>query len=134
MHSGKLLGLATGPKVCRAKPPLQLQQSYAGQFWTVLAALFCPRGFVSPGRDMIFLFVFGGTLQNSIGSGSYLAVFLTGGFAGFVLSLLFMPPSAGMGGVGRDLQCGGLCHARETAQILLAFSGTPGISRIIYFL
>jgi membrane associated rhomboid family serine protease len=84
--------LATGPKVCRAKPPLQLQQSYAGQ---VLNSSW-PPSFVHGSLfhlvgNMIFLFVFGGTLQNSIGSGRYLAVFLTGGFAGFVLSLPFTP-------------------------------------------
>jgi Rhomboid family len=135
MHSGKLLGLATGPKVCRAKPPLQRQQSYAGQVLDSPGRPFCPRKFVSPSRQHDFSIRLGGTLQNSIGSGRYLAVFLTGGFAGFVFSLPFMPPSAGMVGASAEIfsvaACVMLVRPLKFSWLFLA---PQGLVAIIYFL
>ena len=69
-----------------------------GRYWTLLSALFVHGSVLHLFGNMLFLFVFGGTLQSSIGAARYLTVFLTGGLSGFVLSLPFVDPNAGMVG------------------------------------
>jgi membrane associated rhomboid family serine protease len=106
-----------------------------GRFWTLPAALFVHGSLFHLVGNMIFLFVFGGTLQNSIGSGRYLAVFLTGGFAGFVFSLPFMPPSAGMVGASAAIfsvaACVMLVRPLKFSWLFLA---PQGLVAILYFL
>jgi hypothetical protein len=135
MHSGKLLALTTAPKVCQAEPGLQLQQSHSGQVLDSLGRPLCPRQLVSPGRQHDFSIRLRRQLQNSIGSGRYLAVFLTGGFAGFVLSFLFMRPSAGMVGASAAIfsvaACVMLVRPLKFSWLFLA---PQGLVAIIYFL
>ena len=106
-----------------------------GRFWTLLAALFVHGSLFHLIGNMIFLFVFGGTLQNSVGSGRYLLVFLTGGLAAFVLSLLFMPPNAGMVGASAAIfsvaACVMLVRPLKFSWLFLA---PQGLVAIIYFL
>jgi len=85
--------------------------------------------------NMIFLFVFGGTLQNSIGSGSYLLVFLTDGFAGFVLSVPFMPVSAGMVGASAAIFSVAACvMLLRPLKFSWLFLAPQGLVAMVYFL
>ena len=106
-----------------------------GRYWTLPAALFIHGSLFHLLGNMIFLFVFGGTLQNSVGSGRYLLVFLTGGIAAFVLSLLFMPPNAGMVGASAAIftvaACVMLVRPLKFSWLFLA---PQGLVAIIYFL
>ena len=106
-----------------------------GRYWTLPAALFIHGSLFHVLGNMIFLFVFGGTLQNSVGSGRYLLVFLTGGIAAFVLSLLFMPPNAGMVGASAAIftvaACVMLVRPLKFSWLFLA---PQGLVAIIYFL
>jgi membrane associated rhomboid family serine protease len=106
-----------------------------GRYWTLLAALFVHGSLFHLLGNMIFLFVFGGTLQNSIGSGRYLLVFLTGGLVAFVLSLPFMPPNAGMVGASAAIftvaACVMLVRPLKFSWLFLA---PQGLVAIIYFL
>jgi membrane associated rhomboid family serine protease len=105
-------------------------------FWTLLAALFVHGSLFHLVGNMIFLFVFGGKLQNSIGSGRYLLVFLTGGFAGFVLSLPFMPLSAGMVGASAAIfsvaACVMLVRPLKFSWLFLAPQGLVAIIYLFY--
>jgi membrane associated rhomboid family serine protease len=97
-----------------------------------LGGPFCPRKLVSPGWEHDLSIRLGGTLQNSIGPGRYLAVFLTGGFAGFVLGL---PRSAGMVGASAEIfsvaACVMLVRPLKFSWLFLA---PQGLVAIIYFL
>jgi len=66
------------PKFAEQNLVFSLNNLMQGRFWTLLAALFVHGSLFHMVGNMIFLFVFGGTLQNSIGSGRLL-VFSTGG-------------------------------------------------------
>jgi membrane associated rhomboid family serine protease len=106
-----------------------------GRYWTLLAALFVHGSLFHLIGNMIFLFVFGGTLENSIGSVRYLLVFLTGGLAGFVLSLPFMAPGAGLVGASAAIftvaACVMLVRPLKFSWLFLA---PQGLVAILYFL
>jgi membrane associated rhomboid family serine protease len=107
----------------------------AGRFWTLPAALFIHGSLFHLIGNVIFLFVFGGTLQTSVGSRRYLVVFLTGGLTGFVLSLPFMAPDAGMVGASAAIftvaACVMLVRPLKFSWLFLA---PQGLVAIIYFL
>ncbi|MEM2341277.1 MAG: rhomboid family intramembrane serine protease [Candidatus Bathyarchaeia archaeon] len=60
-----------------------------GYFWTLVTALFIH---VNPAHlvgNIIFLYIFGSTLEREIGSAKMLVAFFTGGILSFILSLHF---------------------------------------------
>jgi membrane associated rhomboid family serine protease len=84
---------------------------------------------------MLFLFVFGGTLENSIGSGRYLMVFLTGGLTAFVLSLAFVAPDAGMLGASAAIFAVAACVMLvRPLKFSWLFLAPQGLVAILYFL
>ena len=123
------------PKLAERNLLFSFNNLMQGRYWTLLAALFVHGSLFHLLGNMIFLFVFGGTLQNSIGSGRYLLVFLTGGVAAFVLSLPFMAPNAGMVGASAAIftvaACVMLVRPLKFSWLFLA---PQGLVAIIYFL
>ena len=107
-----------------------------GRLWTLPAALFIHGSLFHLIGNMIFLFVFGGTLQNSIGSGRYLLIFLTGGLTAFVLSLLFMAPRTGMLGASAAIftvaACVMLVRPLKFSWLFLAPQGLVAIAYFLY--
>jgi membrane associated rhomboid family serine protease len=106
-----------------------------GRFWTLLAALLVHGSLLHLFGNVLFLFVFGGTLQRSIGPGKYLMVFLTGGIAGFVLSLPFVAANSGMLGASAAIftvaACVMLVRPLKFSWLFLA---PQGLVAILYFL
>jgi membrane associated rhomboid family serine protease len=106
-----------------------------GRFWTLLAALLVHGSLLHLFGNVLFLFVFGGTLQRSIGPGKYLMVFLTGGIAGFVLSLPFVASNSGMLGASAAIftvaACVMLVRPLKFSWLFLA---PQGLVAILYFL
>jgi rhomboid family protein len=106
-----------------------------GRYWTLLPALFVHGSVLHLFGNMLFLFVFGGTLENVIGSGRYLMVFLTGGLTAFVLSLAFVPRDAGMLGASAAIftvaACVMLVRPLKFSWLFLA---PQGLVAILYFL
>ncbi len=68
----------------------------AGRVWTLVTALFVHAGPLHLFGNMLFLFVFGNTLEKMIGRDYHLLVFFTGGFTAFLLSMPFFPSGEGM--------------------------------------
>ncbi len=66
-----------------------------GRVWTLLTAIFVHASAVHLFGNMIFLFVFGNTLEREVGPRNHLTIFFTGGIAAFILSLPFVPRGAG---------------------------------------
>jgi membrane associated rhomboid family serine protease len=106
-----------------------------GRFWTLLAALLVHGSLLHLFGNVLFLFVFGGTLQRNIGPGKYLMVFLTGGIAGFVLSLPFVASNSGMLGASAAIftvaACVMLVRPLKFSWLFLA---PQGLVAILYFL
>jgi membrane associated rhomboid family serine protease len=105
-----------------------------GRLWTLPLALFIHGSPLHLFGNMLFLFVFGGTLEKSVGPKKSLAVFFTGGFAGFLLSILFLPRGAGMLGASAAIftvaACVMLVRPLKFSWLFLA---PQGLVAIIYF-
>ncbi len=58
-----------------------------GRVWTIVVALFVHANVLHLFGNMLFLFVFGRTLEKTVGPQMLLAIFFTGGFVSFILGL-----------------------------------------------
>lgn len=123
------------PKFAEQNLVFSFNNLIQGRYWTFLTALFVHGSILHLFGNMLFLFVFGGTLENNIGSGRHLTVFLTGGLTGFVLSVPFVPPDAGMVGASAAIfaiaACVMLVRPLKFSWLFLA---PQGLVAILYFL
>ena len=67
-----------------------------GRVWTPVTALFLHDDLLHLGGNMIFLFVFGNTLEKEVKPTKTLAAFFTGGILSFFLSSFFYDPETPM--------------------------------------
>ena len=68
-----------------------LKNLQEGRLWTLVTAIFVHASLLHLLGNMIFLYVFGNTLESVTSSKHMLAVFFTGGLLSFPLSLPFFP-------------------------------------------
>jgi membrane associated rhomboid family serine protease len=123
------------PKFAEQNLVFSFNNLMQGRYWTLLAALFIHGSILHLIGNMLFLFVFGGTLQNNIGSGRYLTVFLAGGLTGFVLSLPFVAPDAGMLGASAAIFAVAACVILvRPLKFSWLFLAPQGLVAILYFL
>jgi membrane associated rhomboid family serine protease len=83
---------------------------------------------------MLFLFVFGNTLEKNVGPVKYLAVFFSGGILAFLFSLPFMPPGTGMLGASAAIFTVAACVMLVAPlRFSFLFLAPQGLVAIIYF-
>jgi len=105
-----------------------------GRLWTLPVALFIHGSPLHLFGNMLFLFVFGRTLEKTVGPGKHVAVFFTGGFAGFLLSILFLPGGAGMLGASAAIFTVAACVMLVSPlKFSWLFLAPQGLVAIIYF-
>ncbi len=64
---------------------------FHGGYYTLLTGLFVHANLVHLAGNMIFLYIFGNSLENDVGAKRTAAVFFTGGILSFILSIPFYP-------------------------------------------
>jgi len=105
-----------------------------GRVLTLVTALFVHSNVLHLFGNMLFLFVFGSTLEKAVGAEKYLMIFFTGGILSFLLSLPFMPRGTGMLGASAAIftlaACVMLVEPLKFSWLLLA---PQGLVAIIYF-
>ena len=105
-----------------------------GRVWTLVTALFVHGNLLHLLGNMLFLFVFGGTLEKTVGARNHLTIFFTGGLAGFILGLPFTPRGAGMLGASAAIftvaACVMLVRPLKFSWLFLA---PQGLVALIYF-
>jgi membrane associated rhomboid family serine protease len=69
-----------------------------GRIWTVVTGIFLHSNLTHLLGNMIFLYIFGNTLENELGEKWVIIPFLVGGIASFLLSSLFYDPTVYMVG------------------------------------
>lgn len=105
-----------------------------GRMWTLLTALFVHGGVLHLVGNMIFLYVFGHTLEKSVGPAKHLMVFFCGGFTGFLLSAAFLPREAGMVGASAAIFTVAACVMLvRPLRFSWLFLLPQGLVAIIYF-
>jgi len=62
---------------------------FQGKFWTPVTSIFLHGNLVHLAGNMLFLYIFGKTLEDELGAGKMLAVFFVGGILSFIFSPLF---------------------------------------------
>jgi len=84
---------------------------------------------------MIFLFVFGSTLEKTVGSRNHLTVFFAGGLAAFLLSLPFVPRGAGTLGASAAIFTLAACVMLvRPLKFSWLFFAPQGLVAFIYFI
>ena len=106
----------------------------AGRVWTLVTALFVHASPLHLFGNMLFLFVFGNTLEKMIGRTNHLFVFFTGGFTAFLLSMLFFAPDTGMLGASAAIFTLAACvMLMKPLKFSWLFLAPQGLVAIIYF-
>jgi membrane associated rhomboid family serine protease len=105
-----------------------------GRPWTLFPALFVHASPIHLFGNMLFLFVFGNTLERHVGPAKHLAVFFSGGILAFVLSVPFMPSGSGMLGASAAIFTVAACVMLVAPlRFSFLFLAPQGLVAIIYF-
>jgi membrane associated rhomboid family serine protease len=105
-----------------------------GRPWTLLPALFVHASPLHLFGNMLFLFVFGNTLEKNVGAAKHLMVFFSGGVLAFLLSIPFMPRSAGMLGASAAIFTVAACVMLVSPlKFSWLFLAPQGLVAIVYF-
>lgn len=86
------LWLAENPDIIMSQLAFSAENLLDGRAWTLVTALFLHADPAHLLGNMMFLFVFGNTLEKELGAGRTLAAFFTGGVMSFLLGAFFYPP------------------------------------------
>jgi membrane associated rhomboid family serine protease len=106
----------------------------AGRIWTLVAGLFVHANVFHLFGNMLFLFVFGGTLEKTVGPRKLLMIFFTGGFTGFILGVVFLPRGTGMLGASAAIfTLAGCVMLVRPLKFSWLFLAPQGLVAIIYF-
>lgn len=106
-----------------------------GRFWTIVAALFVHANVLHLFGNMLFLFVFGRTLEKTVGPQQLLAIFFTGGFVSFILAPAFLPRGTGMLGASAAIfALAGSVMLVRPLKFSWLFLAPQGLIAILYFL
>ncbi len=108
----------------------------AGRVWTLVTALFVHANPTHLFGNMLFLFVFGNTLEKMIGRDKHLLVFFLGGFTSFLLPPLLgiYSPDTGMLGASAAIFTLAACvMLMSPLKFSWLFLAPQGLVAIIYF-
>ena len=106
-----------------------------GRVWTLVAALFVHANVLHLFGNMLFLFVFGRTLEKAVGARKLLLVFFTGGLMSFIAGLAFMPRGTGMLGASAAIfTLAGCVMLVQPLKFSWLFFAPQGLIAILYFI
>jgi len=108
----------------------------AGRVWTLVTALFLHASPAHLFGNMLFLFVFGNTLEKMIGRDYHLLVFFVGGFTAFLLppALGIYGPDTGMLGASAAIFTLAACvMLMNPLKFSFLFMAPQGLVAIFYF-
>jgi membrane associated rhomboid family serine protease len=106
-----------------------------GRVWTAVAALFVHANVLHLFGNMLFLFVFGSTLEKTVGPQKLLAIFFIGGFTSFILGPAFLPRGTGMLGASAAIfALAGCVMLVRPLKFSWLFLAPQGLIAIIYFI
>lgn len=106
-----------------------------GRVWTLFTALFVHASVLHLFGNMLFLFVFGSTLEKTVGPHKLLAIFFIGGFVSFILGLFFIPRGTGMLGASAAIfALAGCVMLVRPLKFSWLFLAPQGLVAILYFI
>ncbi len=106
-----------------------------GDVWTPLTALFVHANSLHLIGNMLFLYVFGNTLEDTLGGGKMAAAFFTGGILSFIPSALFYGSDAAMMGASAAIfTLTAVVMLTKPLKFSWLFLMPQGLVAILYFL
>ena len=112
-----------------------LNNLQAGRVWTLATALFVHANVLHLFGNMLFLFVFGNTLEKTVGAGKLLLIFFTGGLVSFIGGLALMPAGTAMLGASAAIfALAGCVMLVRPLRFSWLFLAPQGLIAIIYFI
>ena len=106
-----------------------------GRVWTVISALFVHSGVLHLLGNMLFLFVFGRTLEDELGKTRMVGAFFLGGVVAFLLSTPFYPSDTNMVGASAAIfTLTAIAMLVKPLRFSILFLSPIGLVAIIYFL
>ena len=106
-----------------------------GRMWTVFTALFLHGDLFHLAGNMIFLFVFGNTLEKELKSSRTLAAFFTGGILSFLLGIFFYDPATSMIGASAAIfTLAAIVMLVKPLKFSFLFPMPQGLVAIVYFM
>lgn len=106
-----------------------------GRIWTVITGLFLHSDLTHLLGNMIFLYIFGNTLENEIGERWVLIPFFVGGITAFLLSSLFYNPAIYMVGASAAIfSLTAIVMLLKPMKFSFYFLMPLGLVAIIYFI
>jgi len=111
------------------------QNLLQGRVWTLITALFIHNDIIHLGSNMVFLFVFGNTLEDVFRDRKPLIAFLFGGITSFLVSTAYYPANTIMiGASGAIFTLSAVVVLTNPLQFSFFFMMPLGLISIIYFL
>ena len=108
---------------------------FKGRVWTLVTALFLHGDPLHLVGNMIFLFVFGNTLENELKSSKTLSAYFTGGALSFLLSMFFYDPEIPMIGASAAIfTLTAIVMLLKPLKFSILFMMPQGLVAIVYFL
>ena len=105
-----------------------------GRMWTLVSSLFLHGDFTHLFGNMVFLYIFGNTIENELGDKWVLIPFFIGGVASFLLSTLFYDPTVPMIGASAAIfTLTAIVMLLKPLQFSFYFLMPLGLVAIIYF-
>jgi membrane associated rhomboid family serine protease len=98
-----------------------------GEYWRLFTAMFLHYGPFHLGMNMLALWWFGGAIEQALGRGRYLLLYLVSGLAGSAGALVFSPDSATVGASGAIFGILGAALVLERQRTYVLGGGAFGI-------
>jgi len=105
-----------------------------GRVWTLVTSLFLHADILHLAGNMLFLYVFGNTIEEDLGSTKTLGTFFFGGIASFLLSLLFYNPATPLIGASAAIfTLSAVVMLIKPLKFSILFFMPQGLVAILYF-
>lgn len=106
-----------------------------GRPWTLVTALFVHANALHLVGNMLFLFVFGNTLEKAVSPRRHVMIFFIGGMGSFLLSLFFVPRGTAMLGASAAIFTLAACVMLvQPLKFSWLFLAPQGLVALVYFL
>ncbi len=107
-----------------------------GRVWTVVTSLFLHANILHLAGNMLFLYVFGNTLENELKAAKTLSAFFVGGVLSFVLGVFFYSPSTYLVGASAAIftLAAAVMLVKPLKSSVLFLMIPAGLVAVIYFL
>ncbi|MCX8153382.1 MAG: rhomboid family intramembrane serine protease [Candidatus Bathyarchaeota archaeon] len=130
-----LLWLWENPDTVMAQLAFSAENLLKSRIWTLVTALFLHADLAHLVGNMLFLFIFGNTLEKELGAGKTLSAFFIGGILTFLLDVFFYPPETFLIGASAAIfTLAAVAMLVKPLKFSFLFLMPIGVAALLYFI